>query len=58
MVTLQISCFEDPPLKHDGELSCMAAIWYAASNGNHLIISNGDFELSPNIWNIDWWSAS
>ncbi len=56
MVTLQISCFEDPPLKHDGELSCMAAIWYAASNGNHLI--NGDFELSPNIWNTDWWSAS
>jgi hypothetical protein len=54
MVTLQISCFEDPPLKHDGELSCMAAIWYAASNGNHLIISNGAFELSPNIWNTDW----
>jgi hypothetical protein len=58
MVILQISCFKDPPLKHDGELSCMAAIWYAASNGNHLIISNGDFELSPNIWNTDWWSAS
>ncbi|CAK9877905.1 unnamed protein product [Sphagnum jensenii] len=45
---LKISCFEDPPLKHDGELSCMAAIWYAASNDhNQRSLQESTLELLP-----------